>query len=323
MNAEQIKIWIKDNLFNAIGNLDSNKLKTRYTFMSLNLDKFEIIKKLTSFTQTESISERIYLICNDLTDKPICSTCNSNHLKFITFKYGYQQYCCQKCQTNSQIVINKRIETCLSNFGTKYPMQSKEVQDTMINNNLQKYGVKSASSLTSTREKVIDTVVDRYGVFNVFQSEIIKKIIKETNFEKYGVEHHMQNEYMKKKFSDNIFEKYGVPWTSLIPEKIEKTILTRQLNTRKNKKDKELYYYEVWKTTNNNFKEFYYQINPEKMPRNVDYHLDHIMSIYDGFKNNIPVYIIAHPNNLRIIPRAENISKNRSSLTTIDEILKV
>ena len=322
MNTSQIKIWIKNNLFNINGNLDANKLKITYTFMQINLDKFEIIHKITSFSQTESISERIYLIYNDLNEIPICPTCNTNKLKFLTFKTGYQLYCSQKCQTNSPIVINKRIETCLKKYGTEYPMQSKEVQNTATNNNLLKYGVKSASSLPSTREKVIRTVIEKYGVENVFQSESIKELIKKTNLEKYGVENPMQNDNIKKKISDKIFEKHGVLWATLIPEKIEKTILTKQSNTRKNKKDKELYYYEVWNATNRNFRKFYYDINPEKIPRNFDYHLDHIMSIHHGFKNNIPVYIIAHPNNLRLIPRLENIRKNSSSYITIDEILK-
>lgn len=321
MNITQIKIWIKDNLFNKNGDLDSNKL--RGNFMKFNLDKFDAIKNLTSVCDNIPMSQRIYLVYNDLTNIPVCLTCKTSTTKFLTFKLGYQQYCSNKCQTNSPIVLRKRVETCIKNYGTEYPMQSKEVQNTIINNNLQKYGVESASSLPSTREKVIKTVVEKYGVENVFQSDKIKEIIKETNIEKYGVENPMQNEDMKKKFSDIIFSKHGVLWTTLIPEKIEKTLLTKQLNARKTKKDKELYYYEVWNNTNKNFKEFYYQINPEKLPRNFDYHLDHIMSIYEGFKNNIPVYIISHPNNLRLIPRLENISKGCRSHITIDEILTI
>ena len=54
----------------------------------------------------------------------------------------------------------------------------------------------------------------------------------------------------------------------------------------------------------------------------VENHLDHIYSIHYGFINNIPPYIIGHRNNLRLIPRSENSSKNKRCDITIDEILK-
>jgi hypothetical protein len=39
------------------------------------------------------------------------------------------------------------------------------------------------------------------------------------------------------------------------------------------------------------------------------YHLDHIYSVYMGFKNNIPPEIIAHISNLKMIPWMENQKK--------------
>jgi hypothetical protein len=46
------------------------------------------------------------------------------------------------------------------------------------------------------------------------------------------------------------------------------------------------------------------------------YHLDHKFSIYEGFKNNIPPYIIGNIANLEMIPAKSNISK--SSACSID-----
>ena len=40
-----------------------------------------------------------------------------------------------------------------------------------------------------------------------------------------------------------------------------------------------------------------------------DYHLDHKVSIYYGFKNGIPEEHIAHVSNLRMIPHKENTDK--------------
>lgn len=45
-------------------------------------------------------------------------------------------------------------------------------------------------------------------------------------------------------------------------------------------------------------------------------HLDHIVSIYDGFMNDVPVEIIGHIVNLQCIPGTDNIKKgNRSDMT--------
>lgn len=66
---------------------------------------------------------------------------------------------------------------------------------------------------------------------------------------------------------------------------------------------------EVWKLT-------------EKQPLNTlkgielrgqYYHLDHKISIWDGFKNNYPASFIANINNLRIISKNDNFRKNIQS----------
>jgi len=44
------------------------------------------------------------------------------------------------------------------------------------------------------------------------------------------------------------------------------------------------------------------------------YHVDHIVSIYDGYKYKIPVEIIGNIKNLRMIPSEENMLKNRRSI---------
>lgn len=42
-----------------------------------------------------------------------------------------------------------------------------------------------------------------------------------------------------------------------------------------------------------------------------DYHIDHIVSIWNGFKKGIPPNQIADINNLRMIPYKENLLKGR------------
>jgi hypothetical protein len=52
------------------------------------------------------------------------------------------------------------------------------------------------------------------------------------------------------------------------------------------------------------------------------YHLDHIVSIYDGFINDIEPEIISHYINLRYIPAKENLKKNKKSHKSIDTLIK-
>lgn len=48
------------------------------------------------------------------------------------------------------------------------------------------------------------------------------------------------------------------------------------------------------------------------------YQLDHIITIYDGFENNISPYIIGNINNLRFIPWEENLKKNKTTNVVIE-----
>lgn len=49
---------------------------------------------------------------------------------------------------------------------------------------------------------------------------------------------------------------------------------------------------------------------------------DHMYSIAEGFKNGVDAKLISHPANCRLIKHSENISKNKSSIITIEELLK-
>lgn len=51
------------------------------------------------------------------------------------------------------------------------------------------------------------------------------------------------------------------------------------------------------------------------------YHIDHIYSIMNGYKNQISPLVIGSPLNLQMIPWKENLSKHSKSLITIEELL--
>lgn len=73
--------------------------------------------------------------------------------------------------------------------------------------------------------------------------------------------------------------------------------------------------------SNINYRKYFYYINPQKLPRDyVNYQLDHIYSVSDGFYNDIPGDILASPVNLRIITNEENAKKNKRSDISLEEL---
>lgn len=99
---------------------------------------------------------------------------------------------------------------------------------------------------------------------------------------------------------------------------ILKSISTKiQLGQIRNKNfisDYELYRSKVWNITAREWNAYEYLINPIKLIRGKNtYHLDHIFSIQQGFRYNIPCEILGNYTNLRIISSSQNQSKSNKS----------
>lgn len=66
----------------------------------------------------------------------------------------------------------------------------------------------------------------------------------------------------------------------------------------------------VWKLTNT---QPLHELEGFERRGFTDHHLDHIVSIWDGFKRGISAEEIAHISNLRFIPHTQNMIKGRKS----------
>jgi len=71
--------------------------------------------------------------------------------------------------------------------------------------------------------------------------------------------------------------------------------------------------------TNLVYKEFGHIIDPDNI-RSKEWVIDHIFSIRDGFSNNVPIDIICHHSNLKIISKTDNSSKNCRSNKTLEQL---
>lgn len=71
--------------------------------------------------------------------------------------------------------------------------------------------------------------------------------------------------------------------------------------------------------TNTVYKDFQNLIDPTGI-RSREFVLDHKFSIFEGYKNKIPLNIICHPSNLEIITLSENSSKHSACSMSIEEL---
>jgi hypothetical protein len=123
---------------------------------------------------------------------------------------------------------------------------------------------------------------------------------RKTWLEKYGVDNPSKCPAIQQKLSKAAIHRYSVIDRPLVKE----------------------YYNAVKLVTNKNWYEHYYTINPDRLQRNQDLHLDHIYSIAEGFKNNISPEIIGHWTNLRLISKLKNSSKGAACHKTKDQLVE-
>lgn len=199
------------------------------------------------------------------------------------------------------------------------------------------------------KEKSKETLIEKYGVDRFSKTEEFKKVInskkdlinekiRQTFLEKYGVDSFFKTDEFKKKAKDNYtqtreksistcMEKYGVDNVSKVEEIYRKSYLTKVKNNTiipDEKLDKWILYKRiVTKLTNRNKKLLYENWD------GIDYYddefikgyfchvhthrfyptIDHKISTYYGFNNNIPPSEIADISNLCITKRFINSLK--------------
>lgn len=295
---------------NASKVFTSKKHSNKYKLMTENL-----FSSTDFLYDKEPLSKRVYCLIHNITEKPKCD-CGSI-IKSWSWNNGFPNEC-SKCALQNPERTKKTKNTCLEKYGVETNLQTPEIREqrlvthksTEFSEKMKKQWYEmSEEKLHSRNKKIKKTNMKKYGAENVFSkdSTIFKKVQANSKLA--------------------IKEKYGVDNIQMIPEIFEKGRQTRiELGYERHpdqKEDIEIYYSKVREITNKNFKENYYEITEnETIKRNKENHLDHIYSIHYGFINNIPPYIIGHRNNLRLIPRSENSSKNKRCDITIDEILK-
>jgi hypothetical protein len=204
-------------------------------------------------------------------------------------------------------------------------MQLDSVKKILQQSLLEKYGVDNFSKHPEFKNRFRKSCQERYGVDHPMHVPEFKQNQIDSYINHYGVTHSNKDVIVKEKKRTTWLLKYGYSNPSQVPEiKLKKYITLKENGFIKSDEEKTLqkaYYDNVAKYTIQNWFTHYYDINPRKLKRSFeDYHLDHIYSVIDGFNNNIKPEIIGHWTNLQLLPKMENICKQRRSDKTLEKL---
>ena len=198
-------------------------------------------------------------------------------------------------------IRNKASETVEIIYGDKILMNNKEIVEKVINTKIEIYGENYGSII---HNKALETMLILYG--NISYNNRNKAV--ETNNIKFGCDNHMMN----------------------------KDIQNKMINTKKEKgiylsDEERTNYHNYWlgvkRITSRNIKKLFNNWNGydyydgEDIKENLLYKytdrlyptVDHKISVYHGFKNNISVDFIGNIDNLCITKRWINSSKNKNN----------
>ena len=200
---------MKNAILNVIKDNKGNIQTRRITESYFKKNYFELYFQINnSFDSSLSFNAKLYLIYNEINEKPKCVICG-NDVKFKKFSQGFSKYCSMKCIGNDHEVQIKRENTTENLYGSKHILASPNFIKNIKETNLKKYGVEYPQQLESIKEKTKQTNIDRHGVEYPQQSESIRKKTIITNLYKYGVENVNQNNEIRDKAKKTKLKKYG------------------------------------------------------------------------------------------------------------------
>lgn len=155
--------------------------RTSYGAISMSKNRgskyFELRKWIldrTNFLPNDSkISDRIYCILNDVDDWPLCDCGCKKPVNKVTSKFLPSH------GNRSQSVKDKKIQTCIENFGVENPSQSIEINNRKKETFQKNFGTDHFMKNPSAYDSFKKNMIEKIGVENPFQLEEVKQIIAE------------------------------------------------------------------------------------------------------------------------------------------------
>lgn len=246
MTKSQLKEEILKTCFNS-----ANKLNPYIFDNRSKIYNEQITTKILEYTETfnqynSTFKERVYVLLNDIEDRPKCFCGNPTIFK----GKWYTEYCSTKCQHTSpkrlgnikekwanktkeekDTHVKRNKESKLRNHGNENYNNPKKISETWSNKSeeeiqdfanrgkatkLEKYGAENYCNV----EKILETKAN----FSEEKKEEIKEKIKETCIERYGASTPLQSPEIQEKIKQTFIENYGVEHPMKNKEVVEKLI---------------------------------------------------------------------------------------------------
>jgi hypothetical protein len=208
---------------------------------------------------------------------------------------------CSKIECSNQ----KIKDVCLKKYGVENPFQAGFVKEKIKDTLIEKYGVEHPMFIQETKDKIKDTCVEKYGVDSYTKTLECQEKTKKTNLDKYGATHESKTEegQLKRKLT-----RLG-KGTQIPDEKLSDYYLyQRKVRNITHLSKKDLikrwdgfdFYDNEYIGDNWNL-----ESNDSRFPN-----IDHKISVFNGYINNIEPDIIGNINNLCITKSKHNLVKN-------------
>lgn len=287
-------------------------------------------KKLLRKERTEKTNLEKYGVKNisqlqEIKDRKLKSSIKTNldrygvenvfQSKEIMFKDGVHS-------SKTDEVNTKRNKTLLEKYDTTDPLS--------INDGRERGLLKCNSDEINEKRK--KTNLEKYGVEYTFQSLDFQEYIISCNINKYGFENNMLRDDVKEthksaciirdiKRKEDIDENGLNSFHRAMIKTKETNIKNGYWVSDENKTDFQIYYAEVWKYTRRNNLSELEHIEKRGHANQGKFHLDHKYSIFQGFIEEVPPYIIGSIHNLEMITGRNNLSKGRKCSISKEELL--
>ena len=284
-------------------------------------------KYLQSLYPNKKLLEIVYIKINNLSDEDIlCPVCKKKDRKYYTISKGYNLTCSQSCSTT---LINKQRDKEI------YLKQSNSLKKTFINDRENILTKRKESRKKNKTLSESDIAKKAYKLLNKETKEKIKNapiIARKKDPEKTkkiyldiakkllnDIDENGNNHYDRvhiKKLND--IDENGNNWYKRRDiRNYEKGIWTNPEDMC----DFERYSYLCRKITRNQPIHLLENFELRGHANQGKYHLDHKYSIKEGFKNNIPPFIIGSMHNLEMILGRNNLKKSAKCTISKESLL--
>ena len=213
---------------------------------------------------------------------------------------------------------NQKIKAvCLKKYGVENTFQAGFVKDKIKVTLTEKYGVEHPMFIKETKDKIKDTCVERYGVSSYTKTIEYQEKTKKTNLDKYGATHESKTEegQLKRKLT-RLSKGTQIPDEKLSDYELYKRKVRNITHLSKKDLIKRWDGFDFYdgEYINDNWN---LESNDSRFPN-----IDHKISVFNGYVNNIDPNIIGDINNLCITKMWINSQKNNKTENEFNEWIK-